>query len=258
MIIDAHTHLGFNDVVDATPEQLIASMDAAGIGRSLVLAGEINGCPTEKLLGIVAAHGDRFAAVGSISPLSQDAPSVDAIERWLKEGKICGLKFYPGYEFFHPWDAALRPYLELLASYERPAIFHCGDTFSKVHSAKLKYAHPLHIDDLAVEMPELCIVMSHLGYPWIVDAAEVYYKNHRVHADCSGFVYGEFSPDQSTHFAQVFADFLRIGGTAERLLFGSDWPVSNQASYLRTVDALVPEGDKARFFGGNARELFGF
>ena len=59
-----------------------------------------------------------------------------------------------------------------------------------IHSPiiKVRFAHPLNIDEIAVENPELTIIMCHLGNPWILDCQEILYKNQNVYADISGLV----------------------------------------------------------------------
>jgi predicted TIM-barrel fold metal-dependent hydrolase len=256
MIVDAHTHIGFGRSLMATPDALVRSMKRAGIGRSLVFAGRIGQCSTEALLEAIAPYRDRLFPVGSVSPLAKDRPAPKTVEGWLKKGAVHGLKFYPGYEYFHPHDVSVRPYLELLAEHGKPAIFHSGDTYSKVASAKLKFALPIHIDELAVELPELRIVIAHLGYPWVIDAAEVVYKNTNVYSDCSGFVYGRFTRKDEAHFRRAVRAFLRVAGSADRVIFGSDWPIGDQASYARAAKAVFGPRSAA-LFSGTAERLFG-
>jgi predicted TIM-barrel fold metal-dependent hydrolase len=53
-------------------------------------------------------------------------------------------------------------------------MIHCGDTFAT--NAKLKYAYPLNVDEVATDNPDLKIIICHLGNPWILDCQEVLYK----------------------------------------------------------------------------------
>lgn len=253
MIIDAHTHLG---LADAKVNELITSMQKANIDKALVFAGEINNYSTEQLLKDIAPYRGILYAIGSVSPLSSERPSLKQVEDWLIANQIYGLKFYPGYEYFYPADASLRPYLELLVKYNRPAIFHSGDTYSGVPGAKLKYAQAIHIDDLATELPELKIVVAHFGYPWVTEAAEVCYKNKNVYVDCSGFVYGAFTDDQQAHFRDVIKQFERISNARDRIIFGTDWPIGEQTSYVQTAQAIFGK-DFVKLYSGNAVELFG-
>lgn len=258
MIIDCHTHIGFGGLVNmhASAEELVLSMKKANIDKALVYAGEINDCTVERLLSATAPYHKQLYPIGSVSPLSLNKPTFKQVESWLAEKQIYGLKFYPGYEYFYPYDESVRPYLELLVKYNRPAIFHSGDTYSKAGAAKLKYARSINFDDLAVELPELKIVIAHFGYPWETDTAEVCYKNKNVYADCSGFVYGEFNETQIEHFKEVIKKFELVSGARERILFGTDWPIGDQASYVNTVQSIMGK-DFEKFYSGNAIELFG-
>ena len=72
--------------------------------------------------------------------------------------------------------------------YHLPVIFHTGDNWST--TAKVKYAHPLRMDEVAVDHPEVRFVLAHFGNPWLIDAAEVVFKNPNVWADLSGLFVG--------------------------------------------------------------------
>jgi predicted TIM-barrel fold metal-dependent hydrolase len=254
MILDAHTHA----VIGTDPEaarHLVESMQKAGIDKALVIGGAVPQSPQKDLIKAIAPYADRLFAVGSISPLKEPLPAPSEIDQLFAEGKLHGLKFYTGYEHFYPSDPRLVPYLDVLVKYNRPAIFHSGDTWSERGGAKLKYAMPIHIDDLATDMPSLKIVIAHLGYPWVIDAAEVMYKNKNVYADCSGFVYGEFTAEHEANFTHYVKEFIRVVGTTERIMFGTDWPISDQSSYVRVVQKVFASAPGV--MGETAARLFG-
>ncbi len=258
MIIDAHTHIGHKIIV-AGPADLIQSMDESGVTTSLVFAGHVNACPTQTLLDEIAPHRDRLLPVGVISPLEELQETATTLEEMLREKKLAAVKFYLGYEHFYPTDAVVRPYLELLAQYGVPAIFHTGDCYGKVGGAKLKYAHPLGLDELAVDMPKLTIVMAHMGNPWLTDGAEVCYKNPNVYADCSGLICGDFERSTRKKYIANVRQFLEYVENPEKLLFGTDWPIANQAPYVwATEEALRGASVKTELvMGGNAARVYG-
>lgn len=261
MVIDAHTHLGRpGGALESRAVDLIASMDKGRIDKAMVFAGRLNSITTAQVLEEIKPYHGRLYAVGSVSEpnfegfLNQSA-AMQPVESLLASGAIRGLKFYPGYEPFYPADSWLRPFLTLLVKYNRPAIFHSGDTFSKAGGARLKYALPIHIDDLAVDMPELKIIIAHLGYPWVREAAEVVYKNKNVYSDCSGGTYGDFTQEGETDFRITWNEFRRVAGGTEKVLFGTDWPISGQRSYRGLVETLPGANDAV--LSGNAMKLFG-
>lgn len=273
MIIDAHTHIGKKTII-ASAADLVRSMDKARIDKSLVFAGRINEQSTKILLDDIDPFKDRLVGIGSVSPLSITGPNdpeykayyeLDAL---LKADVIKGLKFYIGYEHYYPQDQVIRPFLELLVKYNKPAIFHSGDCFCGVEGSKLKYAHPLNFDDLAVDMPELKIIIAHMGYPWVRDAAEVCYKNKNVYADLSGFVYGKFTSKDFFNYRDEVEEFIKIAGGTQKLIFGTDWPISDQRSYVDTIRGglfsaglvnfiYIPREELNEIMGLRAAKLFG-
>src|SRR5439155_23897624 len=110
-------------------------------------------------------------------------------EAQIRGGRVVALKGYLGYVHHFPSDPGYVPYFELAAKYKLPVFFHTGDTYSPY--AKLKFAHPLTVDEVAVDFPKVNFVLCHVGNPWTVDAAEVVYKNMNVWADLSGLLVGE-------------------------------------------------------------------
>ena len=256
MIIDCHTHLGRNNHIKASVDELLASMDKAKIDKSLVFAGEMNDAPNDWLLDQVSNHRDRLFMVAAASPrkwptLVEIQEEAMQLATWYGEGKIKAVKFYTGYEHFYPNDRVVEEYLMNLADVGCPVIFHSGDCLNSVKHAKLKYAHPLHIDEVAVDFPDIKFVIAHMGYPWHRDAAEVCYKNANVYADISGFVYGQFDAISAGNFRSALQEFITIAGT-NKLMFGSDFPISDQKTYISTiislesVDAVL--GNTARTF----------
>ena len=257
MIIDCHTHLEFYPDKEFNTRKLMDSMKKAGIEKSLVYAGEMFNCPNEKLLEEVAPFKKNLFPIGSISPLSENRPTLEQVEKWLADKELYGLKFYPGYEYFYPEDEKLKPYLKLLEKYNQPAIFHSGDTWNRTKRAKLKYAHPFNIDDLAVDMPELKIVIAHFGYPWVVDTAEIVFKNKNIFTDCSGLVYDSVKPADEILLKRLFSDYILFGGSIDKLLFGTDWSLSGQKEYVAYISQLpLNEQQKAQVFCENSLRLF--
>ncbi len=255
MIIDAHAHLSDSKLLYGKAEDLIMSMKKAGIDRTFVFAGEINNYPTVKLLKELKKYKGILYPIGSVSPFKKPKPTPVTIESWLKRDEIFGLKFYSGYEHFYPQDDILRPYLKMLVKYNRPAIFHCGTTYGKFPAAKLVYAHPLNIDQLAVEMPDLKIIISHLGFPWVKDTASVVAKNKNVFTDCSGLIDGKFDQENEQFVIKTVSEYYDNSEDFLKVLFGSDWPITDQKEYLSVIrQTVIKEDDFA--FADLAKNIF--
>ena len=141
-----------------------------------------------------------------------------------------------------------------------------GDTWAT--KAKVKYAHPLLVDEVAVNHPEVKFILAHLGNPWLIDAAEVVFKNENVWADLSGLLVGDdnalkLQPDgtitPNTYLADVAHDIrkaFRYTEKPDRFLYGSDWPLAPMASYRKFIEAVVPKEHHEAVFYLNAKKLF--
>jgi predicted TIM-barrel fold metal-dependent hydrolase len=276
-MIDVHIHVvppclpgvgSLSPLLDM-PAQTIAGvlreqMQAAGVSHALAM-GCWNPSP-EDPLGIagtlqIAAHVPGLHAIGVADPTRTDPEHLRRVAAALAAGRVHALKGYLGYLHVGPNDPPYVPYYELAARYNIPFIFHTGDTYSP--RAKLRFAQPLLVDDVAVDHPDVRFVLAHLGNPWLLDAAEVIYKNVNVWADLSGLLVGEdaaFTADDKldarTDAVQGLARAFRYAERPNRFLHGSDWPLAPMPAYRDFVQASLPPVYHSLVFEDNARTLF--
>lgn len=277
---DAHLHVvppnlpgagSLGRVLRAAPEVVAATvrreMQAAGITQAYAM-GQWDAGPDDPL-GIertlkIAEQVPGLAAIGVADPVKgDDSDHLRRVEAALAAngGRVVALKCYLGYLHYEPAHANYRRYYELAEQYKLPVYFHTGDTYSP--QAKLKYSHPLGIDEVAVDHPEVRFVIAHVGNPWTVDAAEVLYKNLNVWADVSGIVVGDESTFSSEQHKDGIADAsnrvrlaFRYAERPNRFLFGTDWPLAPLAAYRDWVAGVIPTEFHEQVFFENARLLF--
>jgi len=274
-MIDAHIHVVPPNLPGVGPldELLLRSVDeiAVALKRQMLLAGatmafamgEWNGTPDDPL-GIastcrIAERVPGLHPIGICDPTRGDDPEhLAAVESELKRSRVVALKCYLGYLHYEPSHANYRRYYELAGHYGVPVVFHTGDTHSS--RAKLKYAHPLGIDDVAVDHPETKFVLAHVGNPWMIDAAEVVYKNPNVWAEVSGLVVSKTGwPSEGDILADIASRLtasFRYAERPDRFLFGTDWPLIGIAEYARFIRRCIPEEFHAGLFEANARTIY--
>ena len=154
--------------------------------RSAYLGMDINApTPYETLQDL---RRSDITYIAGINPFIANSKCLKKTRTSILEGHSSGLKIYLGYFPFAPDAPVYRAFYRLAEECNVPVIFHTGDTEST--SSKLKFAHPLGIDAIAAEYPQVNFLIAHLGNPWLMDAAEVISKNDNVYADLSGFVAG--------------------------------------------------------------------
>jgi hypothetical protein len=262
MIIDVHTHINnyHEDKVVSLEEclnLLTETMQENKVDYSLVLSSyKVNEHrPSTKKVVEAISGRDNLGVVAGISYLNYTHRDLREISEFLDDGLIKGLKLYPGYEPFYPNDKRLQVVYDMAVEYDIPVMFHSGDTYSP--TGRIKYSHPIHIDDVAVDFPELKIVICHVGNPWIKDCMEVVYKNKNVYSDVSGLVLGNFSYKFERFMKNELEEMITYAGNPQYLLYGTDWPISNMHSYLNFMKQLdLPEEKKELILWKNAAELF--
>jgi predicted TIM-barrel fold metal-dependent hydrolase len=249
---------------DVVAAELRRQMQTAGVTMALAM-GEWNTTPDDPL-GInrtlhIAREVPGLKAIGVADPTKTDDAHFERCEEELRAGKVVALKGYLGYLHYEPTHPNYRRYYELAAKYRVPVMFHTGDTYSPM--AKLKYAHPLGVDEVAVDHPETRFVMCHIGNPWTTDCAEVVYKNMNVWADLSGLIVGDdaafVAPDALENAAELAHEIGRVIRYSERpnrFLYGTDWPLAPMPAYRDFVREAVPAEYHDCVFEENARLLF--
>jgi uncharacterized protein len=178
MIIDSHTHIAklegtkFAESFEKNFDFFVKEMKESGVDKAIVITARIKegddmNPSVEKLLEIISSNNNLYA-VGSINVLGYSQDDFNLFEEYIKTKKIVAVKMYLGYEPFYANDEACNPIYELCVKYDVPVIFHTGDTLNtSTVRARIKYAHPIHIDDVAVSYPKLKIIIAHLGNPWL-------------------------------------------------------------------------------------------
>ena len=276
-LVDAHVHVvppglpglhAFPAVLDEAVATVAAAVraDMAASGTVQALAMGVLSDDPDDPLGVaatlrIADQVPGLHAIGVADPRRSDPEHLDRVEHQLQQGRIKGLKAYLGYLPHGPASPGYVPYYRLAARYQIPVIFHSGDTYAA--SAKLKYAHPLLIDEVAVDYPETNFVIAHCGCPWFTDAAEVIYKNANVWADLSGIFVGD-----EAAFAALAArgrwqrtverlrEALEYTDRLDRFLYGSDWPLAPMTAYRAFLAPLLDDPAWRGLRADNARALF--
>ena len=269
--IDCHVHLNKYDEfgskekkfisIENRLDALLQSMENNNIDYSIVISSyrvDANRPSASQIMAIINKNEAIRDKIGIVTAFTIDNHTDEDLKQyrtWLKDRLIIGIKLYCGYEYYYPNDQRYQKVYDMCIEYGVPVMIHTGDVYSWM--AKLKYAHPLNIDDIAVDHPELRIVMCHLGNPWIVDCQEILYKNRNVYSDISGLVVGDFKSHTTVRYASQINNLLDYVGKPHRLLYGSDWPICNMHSYIAFIRKLKLDEDSSDLMmSRNARYVF--
>ena len=270
--VDTHVHLsrwwpdiratGYRADLDFTVKGLLHEMDTAGIDQGILI--QVNDAPTvrEGLVEareLVSQSAGRLRLVSTVDPTEGAEAVADQIARWKETPELAGIKLFPGYRPFYPHDRRLDRVYEYAQQRKIPVLIHTGDTMDP--HGLVKYTRPVEVDEVAVRFRDVPIVLCHFGNPWVDEAAEIVYKNKNVYADTSGLLAHPSHPlfDRMIELCRRrLLEGILMVGSADRVLYGSDWPLLDLKVALRLVTSLdLPERDRAAILGKNARRLFG-
>ena len=260
-------------LIDPGVRRLIEEMDAAGIDASVILnidlAEAMGEAPVPwedswaQLADRARQYPGRLYLAPGIDPRRPNA--VELLRRGVDEFGARGLKLWPPAGFY-PTDAACRPLYSAAASLGIPVIFHVG--FAPFPFAS-GFAHPMYVDSVAVDFPDLAIVLAHVGVGmgWYADAVAIATTKPNVHLELSMWQgVGDISPPT---FVEAMA-FMRDRVGIDRLLFGSDrtgtrlrTPQTEWVDMFRNLPRTAGEyghafttGEIDAILGENARRIF--
>ena len=263
MIIDAHLHFSRHEHMGViareaghvnAPGHLAQVFRECGIALGVVMGNEDMldlhaGPPLKFCFGV---RGERLKDSGSC------AAELERAEKVLRASDCVGIKIYLGYDYRYPADGAFLPFYELAGACGKAVVFHTGDTSGS--RGKVKYAHPLGVDEVAVDFKNTQFVLAHCGNPWIVDAVEVAAKNANAALDLSGLAIGNFDADELYKryegYWRHLATWIDYLSDDSKIMYGTDWPLVNIPAYLELMRRVVPERAHEAFFSANAKRIF--
>jgi len=259
----------YRDYIDDPDcNKLIKRMDESGIDVTVLnIVDNINfGFDNERILRIngycaqaAARHPGRIIALAGIDPRRAEAPAL--FRQCITEFKMKGLKWHPD-DGYYPNSEEAYAVLKVASELGVPLLTHTGP----LEGSRAKYAHPIHLDDIALDFPNLTIIAAHMGDIWWHDWAAIakYKKNI-----CGDLAMWQLTAETKPRlFRRYLREIVDIVGP-EQVLFSSDGPVyepvvSNQR-WVAIMKSLTKRGtDGIRFteeevaamLGGNAARVF--
>lgn len=256
---------------DPTGEKQIQAMDEAGIDKAVIFGvdyglalgeaalsiEEIN----KKFAGLQEKYPDRLIALATIDPRRPQAR--DMVGQALDEWGLKGLKLHSGAGFY-PNSKEAYALFESLADRRVPVVCHTGHILQPLYS---KYCHPLWLDEVCVDFPEINFVAAHMGHGFMDQVFHMGACKTNLLTDISDW------QRRAVHETELFARALRSALDnfgPDRVMFGTDAPylrpVLSDKDYLNLVKSLpenAPAGIKfsaeeiEAVLGGSAARLYG-
>lgn len=242
MIIDGHIHAGFwspgNFLGRGVPyEEIDACLEECSIEGAVLTSTDLR--RNDEVIDFIERAAKRYWFFPWVNP------SVEGELEYLesRRDRISGFKLHPSVDKVRVSDPIVTPYLEFAARENLPVMVHCG-RWQEMASYRLAL-------DAARAHPECVFILSHMGgdTPELemgtIDGIDEYGLDN-VHLGTEGV---------REYWAVERA--VRVLG-ADRVIFGSDFPLGHPRMYMGVIDALrVDERERALILGGNILNLIG-
>jgi predicted TIM-barrel fold metal-dependent hydrolase len=210
------------------PERFVRYLESHGVDKAVILP-EISPIttgvvPNEYVFDFCQGH-EMFIPFCTINPSLSKDPKQDLM-KYIELGAK-GIKLYPSYNHFYPNDINMYGLYEVAQEYNLPVLVHTGSSIFK--GSKIKYADPLHLDDVASDFPDLALLLAHSGRGlWYSEA----FFLSRLHPN----LYLEISGLPPKNLMKYFPEMEK---NIDKFVYGSDWPgIKSISSNIDAIKAL--------------------
>ena len=209
--------------------------------------------PNDEVIEFAAQNADIMMPFASVDP-TRGPEAISEAKRLIATGLLRGFKLHPPLQQFFPNDRVAYPLYKVIEEAGLPVVFHTGHSgigtgMPGGGGIRLKYGNPMYIDDVAVDFPDMPIIMAHPSFPWQDEAISVCLHKRQVYIDLSGWSPKYFAPN----LIQYANSLLKT-----KMLFGSDYPLITPDRWMADFEK-APFKDEVRplILKENAMKLFG-
>jgi hypothetical protein len=195
----------------------------------------------------------RFIGFSSVDPRSKDAPRM--LERAVVGLGLKGLKLNPALQGFFINDREHAfPVYQTCSELKIPLLIHCGMSWAP--TAQARYAHPLMLEEVAQEFPNLRIIIAHFGWPWVSDAVMLAIKYPNIYLDTAIL----YSGTPADAYRKVLGEEVGLDvierSLRDKILFGSNYPRVDIRRSVRGIQSLkINETLKKKIMSENALQI---
>ena len=239
-----------------TEEEVVAEFTEFGIDAMLVALDltttiETPPCDNNYVAGMRDRHETIIQAWAAIEPALGQA-AIDEAKHAINDLNMIGFHFHPIMQHIRVDDKSFYPLWDEITQLKVPVMIDVGMTGMGAGTpgglgAKTRNAHPESIDALAADFPDLTIIMSHPGYPWIDETTAVALHKGNVFWEMSGWS-PKYLPDS---LKKDIRSRLK-----DKVMFGSDYPSIPYKRILSEWDQMGYSDDMLeKFFHRNAESI---
>lgn len=233
-------------------EEVVADLDRHNVVKAVITGRD---CETtygsrsnnDSVISFVRACPGKFVGFVGLDP-HKGMRAVEELKAAVGSLGMRGASVDPYLARLYANDAKYYPLYAKCCELDAPIVFTTGPA-TLVPGAIIDHVAPRYIDIVARDFPELKIVISHGGYPWVNEAIIVAERNPNVYIDLSEY---EFSP-MSEAYVQAANSMI-----SDKILYASAHPFVDFRQALKTYEQLpFKPAVRRKIMYDNAARLLG-
>jgi predicted TIM-barrel fold metal-dependent hydrolase len=234
-------------------EEQVATMRAAGVERAVICAADNTTTwgrrtPNEVIAGLCEQFPDVFVGFAGADPY-EGMQAVREFERGIRELGLKGLNLGPWLHKLLANDKRYYPLYAKAVELDVPVVLHTSVHFDP--STPMDTGNPSHLDEVCTHFPELKVIASHAGWPWVLQMVAVAWRHPNVYLETSGL--------RAKYLSDDLIRYLDTPILRGRVLFGTDYPLLEWPQAIADVEAMpIREETRREILWDNAAHLLGF
>lgn len=212
---------GVSRVVPPDDDAVLASLDEAAISRAMITgfdeASTAGTCfvSNEAVAAVAERHPSRFLPFAG-ADVMRSSHALRDLEYWIRERGFMGLSLRPFMIGLPADDRRYYPFYAKCVELDVPLSIHASANWTTCRPSDL--GHPRHFDAVACDFPDLKLILSHAGYPWVLEACLLAWKHPNVYLEL-----GAHRPRYFTAPGAGWEPLLRYGQTTiqDKVLYGT-------------------------------------
>lgn len=239
-------------VVPIPIERQIEEMHAAGVYRAVICAADnefLYGkkTPNEIIANLQNRHPETFIGFAGVEPY-KGMGAVRELDYAIRELGLKGVNMGPWIHKMLANDKRYYPIYTKAAELGIPVVLHTSSHFDP--TTTMETGNPVYLDEVAIHFPELKLIASHAGWPWILQMVAVAWRHPNVYLELSGISPRYLHPELVRYFDTPILQ--------DKVLFGTDYPLySFQRGVQEFLELPLKEETREKILWKNANRLFG-
>ncbi len=238
-----------------SPDDFVAMMDEAGLEKALIPAirmmsyqtkGMVWDIQEEEVHEVVKLFPDRLVGLCGFNPLEK-MNGVRKVERAVRELAFKGVYIHT-YGFGIPLDHRL--YYPLYAKCVELGITVSMQVGHSAEHMPNELGRPIHLDNVALDFPELKLIGAHTGWPWTEEMISLAWKHENV--------YLGIDAHHPKYLEPTVVHFMKTRGQ-NKVIYGTNYPAVFHKDSIDCIRNDLELSDKVieKVLRGNATRVYG-